>query len=87
MLAQAVGSGEVDRDSAGPVLAARHRVALERAVVALARAGRVARRGEGAEDLVALELRESLDALSIIIGRRADADVLGDIFSRFCIGK
>jgi len=69
------------------VLAARHRTALEQAVVALARAGRVARRGCEAGELVAVELRESLDALSVIIGRKADADVLGSIFGRFCIGK
>jgi tRNA U34 5-carboxymethylaminomethyl modifying GTPase MnmE/TrmE len=34
-----------------------------------------------------VELREALDALGTITGRQADADVLGEIFARFCIGK
>ena len=86
-LVRAVESGEVDRESAGPVLAARHRAALERAVVALARAGRLARRGRTAGELVALELREALESLAAVTGHRADADILGAIFSTFCIGK
>jgi tRNA modification GTPase len=60
---------------------------MERAAVALARASRLARRTGGAAELAALELRESLEALSAILGRKADTDVLDAIFSRFCIGK
>jgi tRNA U34 5-carboxymethylaminomethyl modifying GTPase MnmE/TrmE len=36
---------------------------------------------------VALELREALEALSVIVGRKVDGDVLDAIFSKFCIGK
>ena len=84
-LVRAVTGGEVDRTAAGPVVTARHRAALERAAVALARAHRQARRREPAGELVALELGEALDALAAITGVRGD--VLDDIFSRFCIGK
>jgi len=84
-LADAVRSGRVDRAAAGPVVTARHRAALERAAVALARAHRQARRAEPAGELVALELNEALDALATITGARGD--VLEEIFSRFCIGK
>lgn len=42
--------------------------------------------GEG-EELVALELRVALDDLSSIIGEVHNEDILGQIFSRFCIGK
>ena len=86
-LVRAVEGGTVDRHAAGPVLAARHRAALEQAAVALARAARVARRGAPAGELVAVELNESLEALGTIAGRKAGADILGEIFSRFCIGK
>jgi tRNA modification GTPase len=77
----------VDRQAAGPVVTARHRAGLERAVGALGRAARQARRGGGAGELVAVELRETLDALGAILGRQVGADVLEAIFSRFCIGK
>ena len=40
-----------------------------------------------AGELVAVELRESLEALETVVGRGADRDVLDEIFSRFCIGK
>jgi tRNA modification GTPase len=85
-LVQAVEGGSVDRQAAGPVLTARHRSALEESAVALARAGRVARRG-GAGELAAASLREALESLAAIVGERAGPDVLNLIFSRFCIGK
>ncbi|MBM4019817.1 MAG: hypothetical protein FJ288_16100 [Planctomycetes bacterium] len=86
-LVKAVEGGAVDRQAAGPVVAARHRAAMEQAAAALARASRLARRSDGAGELVALELREALGALGTIVGRRLDAGVLDIIFSRFCIGK
>ena len=86
-LVQAVEGGAVDRQAAGPVVTARHRAAMEQAAGALARAAHEARRGAGAMELAALELREALDALGAILGRHVDADVLGTIFSRFCVGK
>jgi tRNA U34 5-carboxymethylaminomethyl modifying GTPase MnmE/TrmE len=92
-LVRAVEGGSVDRQAAGPVVAARHRAALEQAAVALARAAELARCAAGAPygpvrgELVALELRESLHALGAIVGEGVDGDVLDLIFSRFCIGK
>jgi tRNA modification GTPase len=85
-LVRTVEGGAVDRQAAGPVVTARHRAAMEQAAGALARASRLARRGE-ADELVALELHEALDALGAILGRRVDGDVLAEIFSQFCIGK
>jgi tRNA modification GTPase len=40
-----------------------------------------------APEFVALDLRESLDAMGEIAGRTDTEDLLGLIFSRFCIGK
>jgi tRNA modification GTPase len=85
-LVRAVEGGSVDRQAAGPVLTARHRSALEESAVALARAGRVARRG-GTGELAAASLREALESLAAIVGERAGPDVLDLVFSRFCIGK
>jgi tRNA modification GTPase len=36
---------------------------------------------------LALELREALDALGGVLGNVSPDDVLGRIFSTFCIGK
>jgi len=38
-------------------------------------------------ELLALEIREALDALGQILGRLSPDDLLGRIFSSFCIGK
>jgi tRNA modification GTPase len=86
VLARAVEGGAVDREAGGPVVTARHRSALETSLAALDRATHLARDDAGGE-LVAEELREGLDALGVITGRRAGRDVLDGVFSRFCIGK
>jgi tRNA modification GTPase len=75
--------------SAGPgsslALNRRHVACIEDARAALARVpGRV---DDGAAELIALELREALDALGRILGSVTPDDVLGRIFSSFCIGK
>ena len=65
-------------------LNARHLHAIADARAALARAAGLV--SVGAE-LIALELREALDALGGILGSITPDDVLGRIFSTFCIGK
>ena len=42
---------------------------------------------EAGEELIAAELRAAIDDLSAIIGEVHTEDLLGQIFSRFCIGK
>ena len=61
----------------------RHVRAIEEARAAL---GGAMAQGGGAE-LLALDLREALDSLGAVLGRLAPDDLLGRIFSRFCIGK
>jgi tRNA modification GTPase len=39
------------------------------------------------DEIVALELRESLEQLGRVLGTVYTDDILGRIFSRFCIGK
>ena len=64
----------------------RHYEALLRAEQALADvlAGIQDRRSG---EMVALDIRQSLDALGSITGEVTGEDVLDSIFSRFCIGK
>ncbi|MBE0623603.1 MAG: tRNA uridine-5-carboxymethylaminomethyl(34) synthesis GTPase MnmE [Burkholderiales bacterium] len=61
----------------------RHLVALRQAAVHTARAGEHFSRPE----LLAEELRLAQDQLNSISGEFAADDLLGEIFSRFCIGK
>lgn len=61
----------------------RHLEALARAGKALARAREAADRGE----IMAEELRAAQEALGEITGRVTSEDLLGAIFSTFCLGK
>jgi len=65
---------------------ARHRQELEKALAALERFLHMAN-PETASELLAEDLREAADALSRLTGRLDVEDVLGEIFSEFCIGK
>jgi len=72
------------------VLTARHRESLERALEAIEQACLLAEQIPGvnaAGDLVAVYLREALEWIGQVSGRVTTEDLLGRIFSRFCIGK
>jgi tRNA modification GTPase len=85
-LAELAGAGSA-RSLAGPVAAhPRHVASLERARAALRRACETAHSGECGE-IVALELRDALESIGEVSGRRASEELLDRIFSRFCIGK
>jgi tRNA modification GTPase len=66
---------------------ARHVHALQRCAAHLALAQELAARGGAALDLLAEELRLAHDALGEITGVLTADALLGEIFSRFCIGK
>jgi len=68
------------------VTSARHKEALAKGFVYLLRARRGLERSKGLE-LVAFELRRAKDALGEITGEIITEDILGWIFSKFCIGK
>jgi len=75
------------RSAASSTLAlnARHRAAIAEARASLSRALHIAH-AAGAE-LIALELRDALDALGRVLGQVTPDDVLGRVFATFCIGK
>ena len=68
------------------VTSARHQEKLTAAVDAVKEAGKKLSEGESPE-IVAFELRRAAAALDEITGRIYTEDVLGKIFSSFCIGK
>ena len=65
----------------------RHVQALGRALTHMAAAQSHAGQGDQALELLAEELRLAHDALGEITGAMSADDLLGEIFSRFCIGK
>lgn len=70
---------------AGIAIRERHAIAMRTASAYLAQAE--ASLDCGAEELVAEELRSAASALDALTGRIGVEDLLGEIFSRFCIGK
>lgn len=64
----------------------RHRTALERSRASLERARLAAEKGLSPE-LIALDLRDALDSIGLIIGASHTEDILERIFRDFCIGK
>jgi tRNA modification GTPase len=69
-----------------PLTRARHRIAVERALLALSRA--VASVEEGLPlEFPAADVREASGALAELVGEVAPEEVLDAIFGQFCIGK
>ncbi|HWR57670.1 MAG TPA: tRNA uridine-5-carboxymethylaminomethyl(34) synthesis GTPase MnmE [Thermodesulfovibrionales bacterium] len=64
----------------------RHKVAIDRAALALDNASGCLR-SDSPLEIVAVEMRDSLDRLGEIVGVVTTEDVLNRIFSEFCIGK
>jgi tRNA modification GTPase len=84
-LAELLGAGGDETALAAAVGNPRHVEALGRAGAALGRAATAA--GEAPGEIVALELREALEAIGEVTGRSAGEGLLERIFGRFCIGK
>lgn len=64
----------------------RHRYAIRQAMDSLA-AARNALASTAAPELISIDLRAALDALSAITGRIDTEDILTRVFSTFCLGK
>jgi tRNA modification GTPase len=81
-----ISGGFLEPDSGAVVTNFRHRDALERSRMALERGLEAVRNGAGSE-LVAVDVRESADALGEVTGEITSEEILNEIFSQFCIGK
>ncbi len=84
-LVETIEMGQADQEASHVVVNERHRRLLLDAKQAVARARDQLDTAYG--DTLSLELRTALDALGAIVGEVTTEDILGQIFSRFCIGK
>ncbi len=83
---EALDLGESDWGEHAVAINTRHRDCLRRATASLAAADDLLSNNQPPE-LAALELRDAMEALGEIAGKVDAEEVLGAIFSRFCIGK
>ena len=79
--------GQVDWGEHAVAINARHQASLQAARVGLLAALDLLADPAADSELAAIDLRDALDALGEIPGRVDTEDLLGVIFSRFCIGK
>jgi tRNA modification GTPase len=84
----AAGAGVVEEENSRSVVITnmRHKIALEKALDNIKRAKENAASGTSPE-LTAFDLREALDNLDEITGKKVNDEILDKIFSSFCIGK
>ena len=85
-LGRAVFEGRLDASAADCLFNARQRDAVRRVLIHLEEAQTAVKDGLGYE-FAALHLREATDEMGEVTGTVSSDDVLGRIFSRFCIGK
>jgi len=64
----------------------RHKTAIQRSKTSLLSFLKALERGESPEFL-AVDLRSAMDCLGEITGEITTEDILGRIFSKFCVGK
>ena len=67
-------------------ISVRHQACLQKAVTEL-EAAKAGLANNELPELISIELRGALDAIGDVIGRHDTEDLLGKIFSEFCIGK
>jgi tRNA modification GTPase len=64
----------------------RHRTALEQAKASLEKA-LISARARLSPELLAVDLRDAIDSIGLIIGATYTEDILERIFRDFCVGK
>ena len=84
-LVSMVGLGEIDVDQSKIVSNLRHRDLLAKTKESVVRAQEGLAQGSG--ETLSKDIRDALFHLGAITGETTNEDILGAIFSRFCIGK
>ena len=85
-IAEELSMGSVEWGGHAVAINARHQSCLKRAESSLQAAANVLSAGDGAE-IISMDLREAMEAIGEIAGRIDTEELLGEIFSSFCIGK
>jgi tRNA modification GTPase len=67
-------------------ISVRHQACLQKAIIDLG-AAKAGLASNELPELVSIELRSALDSIGDVVGRHDTEDLLGRIFSEFCIGK
>lgn len=86
MIADTVFEGRFSQGDSAIVSSARHAEALDKAYRCMLSVRKALDRGLSPE-LTAIDLREAIFELGLIIGRSVSEDILDRIFEKFCIGK
>ena len=86
MLIEVILANMPDSTSGLVVTSARHQQKLKQAIKAMRSAYRNTKAGTSPE-MTAFDLRQAAGAIDEITGRVYNEEILGKIFSRFCIGK
>ena len=87
LIAEISGRLEGRAASAGLLIRERQRIALQRAFAGLEQAQARLGRAVSLPELIAADLRDSMRALEMMVGRIDVENLLDEIFSSFCIGK
>jgi len=77
---------DLDLEKSSIIPNLRHKKALEQAVESLAAFKEGIMQSFG-EEMLAIDLKNSIDCLGTITGQTASLDILDNIFNNFCIGK
>ncbi|MEI6351723.1 MAG: tRNA uridine-5-carboxymethylaminomethyl(34) synthesis GTPase MnmE, partial [Verrucomicrobiota bacterium] len=85
IFSRVIGQGITSGDFA-VAINARHQACLATAE-RFAEAARQAFKAGLSPEFIALEVRAALDAVGDVVGRVDTEDLLGSIFSKFCLGK
>lgn len=86
LVEQSIGREQTNPSETPMITNLRQKQGLERALQSLDKA-RDSLEQKLSSEFVAVDLRQALDHLGEIIGQVTTEDILGNIFSRFCIGK
>ncbi len=84
-LTEMIGMSEMDMDRSKIVSNLRHRELLKNTLESVERAELGLKLGSG--ETLSKDIRDALYHLGAIVGETTNEDILGAIFSRFCIGK